>query len=107
MNDMFHSRQQSELQASSSSHTVRNRVLSPTFAYLLSERQALPAGSPELAELANGQGIDVTVLERVGRYVNVPSVKPGSQVKKIRDDGSENIEMMVSTYMPLKPECTR
>lgn len=93
---MFRSREQSELQASSSSHTVRNRVLSPTLAYLLSERLDLPAGSPTLADLADKQGIDISVVERLARYVNAPSVKVGSEVRRVAEDGEESIETTVS-----------
>jgi hypothetical protein len=92
---MFRSREQSELQASSSSHATVNRVLGPVLAQLLEQRQTLPTDSPKLADAAKAQGIDIAVLEQVARFVNAPSVKPGSERTKLDDQTVEHVEMTV------------
>jgi hypothetical protein len=95
--NMLRSRAESELQASSLSHAVRNRVSGPALAHLLSRRHDLPIGGPEIKAEAGRSGVDIEVLERVGRFVNVPIVRPGSEKRRVDGSGTEHVEMMVST----------
>jgi hypothetical protein len=95
MNTMFRSRAQSELQASDFVHVTRDRVIAPAVASLLMLRQELPTTSPELTKRAEEQGINAKTLERLARFVNAPAVKPGSEVKTVKPDGTTDVQTTV------------
>jgi hypothetical protein len=42
----------------------------------------------ELRRLANEHNMDVNALERVARYVNVPSIKEGSEKQEVDREGN-------------------
>jgi hypothetical protein len=92
---MFRTRAESELQASLGDHSARNRVSAPGLVTLLQRRQELGARATELGREAERTGIDPAVLERVARYVNAPAVLPGSERKRIDEDGVEQVERLV------------
>ncbi|THH09483.1 hypothetical protein EW146_g8673, partial [Bondarzewia mesenterica] len=89
VNRAYRSRVESET-AASSSRVPHNRLLVDSLTDLLEERK-LVTTQGELEELARRYGIDVDKLESLARFVNTPSVKEGSVVRVIEDNGDELI----------------
>jgi hypothetical protein len=68
-------------------------INAPTLAQLLGMRAD---GNPALGAQAKRVGLEPDALERVGRFVNAPRVRRGSERKWVDDKGVEHVEMEVS-----------
>jgi crotonobetainyl-CoA:carnitine CoA-transferase CaiB-like acyl-CoA transferase len=96
MNQMYRSRTQSEAEASCA-QTPRNKLLAGSLADLL-EARMYAVSAEEVARMATRYGVDVGRLESVARFVNMPSVKEGSVVRTVSNNGNENITMLVCAF---------
>lgn len=81
-----------------SARPVRNRLLAASLADLLEERK-LVSTPEELKKLAEKYDIDLVKLENIARHVNSPSIDEASVVKRIDDDGSEQMKMTVGRFL--------
>ena len=90
---MYRMRHVAEEQAVSAK-PVHNRLGASTLSSLLDDRKLVTSRS-DLERLAAKYTIDVSVLERLARTVNSPSIREGSVVRTVSDDGQETITMQV------------
>lgn len=93
MKNMLHSRDISEQQASSSTQT-RNRILAGSLHQLLEDRKNVHSRA-EFASLANSYGMDGSVLERLARTINTPSVAEDTRRMVTSETGEERMTVLV------------
>jgi hypothetical protein len=84
---------QSEKQASRG-HPAPNRLLASSLSDLLDARKSVTSRR-ELEALAKSYNVDVGTLEKLGRYVNTPSVGEGMTVRTLDENGVEHVSMKV------------
>jgi len=92
MKNMLHSRDVSEQQASSSTPT-RNRILAGSLYQLLEDRKNVQSRA-ELASLASSYGVDESILERLTRTVNTPSIAEDTRRMVTNEAGEERMAVL-------------
>lgn len=96
MRNMLHSRDVSEQQASSSTPT-RNRILAGSLYQLLEDRKNVQSRA-ELASLASSYGVDESILERLTRTVNTPTIAEDTRRMVTNEAGEERMAVLVRRY---------
>ncbi len=96
MRNMLHSRDVSEQQASSSTPT-RNRILAGSLYQLLEDRKNVQSRA-ELASLASSYGVDESILERLTRTVNTPTIAEDTRRMVTKEAGEERMAVLVRRY---------
>jgi N-glycosylase/DNA lyase len=90
---MIRAREASEQMATSNT-APPNRVLALSLSDILDARKSARS-SKDIGEIAQSYGLDVQTLQRVGRFVNTPSVAPNDVTRVVGKDGEEKTTMVV------------
>ncbi|KAF8507256.1 hypothetical protein JB92DRAFT_2735731 [Gautieria morchelliformis] len=95
--EMYRKRHVAEQQAASG-RPVRNHLEASTLSTLLDDRKFVTSRS-DLKQLAARYTVDVSVLDRLARFVNSPSIGDGTVVRRVDKDGQERITMQVCLHL--------
>ncbi|KAG2077830.1 hypothetical protein BDR04DRAFT_1087424 [Suillus decipiens] len=88
---MHHSRLQSEVQALPS-HSTQNRLLASSLSELLESRKTVKSRA-ELQALAEQYHIDFNKLDELAKFISTPSIDESTVVKSTNQDGEETLTM--------------
>jgi hypothetical protein len=99
VSEMYRKRHVAEQQAASA-RSVRNHLEASTLSSMLDDRKFVTSRS-DLKQLAARYNVDVSVLDRLTRFVNTPSIGEGTVIRTVDKDGQEKITMQVCLLINL------